>query len=641
MQNIFSEERQGHSSPTAGSGGDGNRTKHHLRWMESGRGGENLWGPTLSDDLGGSEVIALDVETFWDKDYNLTNGLNAYVNDPRFQISVVGLFCEEWSWVGDPSELPADKLEGRTILAHNAPFDQRCCEESIRRGDMKDFTPAGWHCTMDMARKAGYPGSLAESALWILGQDLDKSIRDNSKGKDKATLQKDVDFVRYCLNDASSCYWMGVTLLRSMPSIESELSSLTARISSRGLPLDSLGCEKALLELEEHEDSLASDIPWEGAKTSVKLWKDYCSRLDVRPPETTNIKTLQFLNWEQAHPLPAKVARTMSNIRKVKKMMATLRSLLGRQSHEGIVEMPLRYYGAHTGRWSGQGGINFQALAKKELFGVYIGKFLRARDGHTLVKLDLSNIEARVLLWLAGDEETLDLIRKGMDIYEAHARSCGLHSGKGKLAELNPDLRQLCKARVLGLGFGCGAKTFRSVAAAMTNGDLQLSEDESADAVYQYRQQNPKVTRMWSELELFMSTRTAGRTVDLRLPSGRSLVYDITSTTPLKGSYIKGKPPVSLWGGTLTENVTQAVARDILALALLRLDDLGYHTVLHIHDSVIIEVPDRKLIVETLKERQVMAFSPTINQMIEALTTPPDWASGLPLDADIEVGDHL
>lgn len=628
MQNIFSEERQGHSSPTAGAGGDGDRTKPNLRWMDGGGGEQKLWGPTLGNDLGGGEVIALDVETFWDKDYNVTNGLNAYVNDPRFQITVVGLFCEEWSWVGDPSDLPVERLEGRTILAHNAPFDQRCCEESIRRGDMKDFTPAGWYCTMDMARKAGYPGSLAESALWILGQDLDKEIRTNSKGKDKATLQADVDFVRYCLNDASSCYWMGMTLIRSMPSIEAKLSALTSRISNRGLVLDSIACEKGVLQLEEQEESLASDIPWEGAKTSVKLWKDYCARLDVRPPETTNIKTLQFLNWEQAHPLPAKVARTMSNIRKVKKMMATLRSLLGRQSHEGIVEMPLRYYGAHTGRWSGQGGINFQALAKKELFGVYIGKFLRARDGHTLVKLDLSNIEARVLLWLAGDDETLELIRKGMDIYEAHARSCGLHSGKEKLAEVNPDLRQLCKARVLGLGFGCGAKTFQSVAAAMTGGDLQLSEDESADAVYQYRQQNPKVTRMWSELELFMSTRTAGRTVDLMLPSGRSLVYDITSTTPLKGSYIKGKPPVSLWGGTLTENVTQAVARDILALALLRLDGLGYHTVLHIHDSVIIEVPEDKVLVET-------------NQMIEALTTPPDWASGLPLDADVEVGDHL
>jgi DNA polymerase len=318
----------------------------------------------------------------------------------------------------------------------------------------------------------------------------------------------------------------------------------------------------------------------------------------------------------------------MSNIRKIKKMMATLRSLLERQSHEGVVEMPLRFYGAHTGRWSGQGGINFQALAKKELFGVYIGKFLRARDGHTLVKLDLSNIEARVLLWLAGDTDTLDLIRGGMDIYEAHARSCNLYSGKKKLTEADPDLRQLCKARVLGLGFGCGAKTFQAVAAAMTGGKLQLSEDEAADAVYQYRQQNPKVTRLWNDVELFMSSGTAMRTIDLRLPSGRSLKYEITTTNPLKGSYIKGKPPVSLWGGTLTENMTQGVARDILALALLRLDKLGYRTILHIHDSVIIEVPEDEALVKT-------------NDMIEALTTPPDWADGLPLDADIELGVHL
>jgi DNA polymerase len=74
--------------------------------------------------------------------------------------------------------------------------------------------------------------------------------------------------------------------------------------------------------------------------------------------------------------------------------------------------------------------------------------------------------------------------------------------------------------------------------------------------------------------------------------------------------------------------MTQGVARDILALALLRLDKLGYRTILHIHDSVIIELPEDEALVKT-------------NDMIEALTTPPDWADGLPLDADIELGVHL
>ena len=221
---------------------------------------------------------------------------------------------------------------------------------------------------------------------------------------------------------------------------------------------------------------------------------------------------------------------------------------------------------------------------------------------------------------MAGEQETLDMIKNGMDIYEAHARMNLLYDGEEPLAVADPELRQICKARVLGLGYGCGAKTFKDVALSLTNGKLKLTEDQAVDIVKNYRSMNRGIVNYWDHLEKLAGVKEGDRTIPL--PSGRPLRFTVTNTNPLTVQYIKGKPDQRTWGSKLCENVIQAIARDILADTLVTLDSMGLNVVLHVHDSVVLEVAKDKA-----KE--------TIKAVTEAVTKAPPWLPNLPLEVDI------
>ena len=581
-------------------------------------------GITLSSVLENERVVALDCETYYSRDYSAsTNGLDAYINSPEFDMTCIAWFSEGCypsipiKWSGDPKQAPVDELDGAVIFAHNAEFDRMACERAIELGQLPPFKPKRWVCTMDMGKYFGYPGALDKCARHLLGRDLSKAKRGEAKGWTKEECLADPGFLAYCLHDAQTCYWIGKNLMHRYPAFEERISFLTREYARNGIGYDKDRSKHGQDALECELVKQQVRIPWEGPSLSLKEFHKWCEEQGMSPPATTNAKDARFLNWAKDNPDGSEVAFRMSLIRKLRKMISTLKNLDLRVREDGRVSTPLNYWGAHTGRFSGSQGVNFQGLAKKELMGVNVMGFFRPDPGKCFIQFDFANIEPRVLLVLAGDEKNLELIRKGMDIYEAHARVCGLYSGDDPLSKADPDLRQICKARVLGLGYGCGPKTFREVALAY---NLELSEDESVKIVKDYRRQNNLITRYWNKMEGIAMSKIGDHKIPL--PSGRFLRFEVLGHDPLEVEYIRGRGKEKTWGAKLVENVTQAVARDILADCLVTLKEEGMKVLLHVHDSVIIECE---------RDRS----SEVIDRIREVVTKPPQWMPDIPLQVDV------
>lgn len=577
-------------------------------------------GITLREILNGEKVYALDCETFYASTYKAnTNGLDSYINDPQFEMTVIAFFNEKFNYSGDPKTAPVEDLNDAIIFAHNAEFDQACVERAIELGQLPPFKPKQWICTMGMSKYCGYPGALSEVASLILGQDLSKEMRDQAKGWTKADCLADEAFVTYCRDDASTCYWIAQTLSSRYPAFEERVSRLTRKFARYGITYSKESGALAVDALEHELKRLHNKIPFEPS-LSLKQFKLWCEKNGVSVPKTTNAKDPSYFEWSSKEPKGAVLVSNMSMVRKLRKMVATLKSLELRVRSDGRVSTPLKYWGAHTGRWAGSQGVNFQGLAKKELMGVNVMGFLVPQEGNCFISFDFSNIEPRILLLMAGEHETLNMIRTGMDIYEAHARMNLLYEGKEKLAIADPELRQICKARVLGLGYGCGSKTFKDVALSLTAGKLKLTEQEAHSIVTNYRSMNKGIVKYWDHLEKIATTREGDRTIPL--PSGRPLRFTVTKTNPLTVEYIKGKPEQRTWGSKLCENVIQAIARDVLADTLVSLDSMGLNVVLHVHDSVVLEVPKDKA-------------NDIIKSVTEVVTKAPSWLPELPLEVDI------
>jgi DNA polymerase len=263
--------------------------------------------------------------------------------------------------------------------------------------------------------------------------------------------------------------------------------------------------------------------------------------------------------------------------------------------------------------------------------------------GKSFVVADWSSIEARVTPWCsdcdAGNAK-LELFRTGEDVYKVNASA----TFKKKVGDISNEERQIGKVQELACGFAGGIGAFNAMGRAY---GITLSEDESQRMVDGWRRANSWATPYWSDLE---STYTramrnpnrefsAGRVTYLfdgmhlwyALPSGRILNYpfakmDGDGVTYAKASWkpaadAKEWPRARLWRGLACENITQAVAADILRYALRELDDLYYDIVLHVHDEIVVETdnPDQ-----------------AIKDMTRIMTTAPSWAAGLPLGIDIK-----
>jgi hypothetical protein len=436
------------------------------------------------------------------------------------------------------------------------------------------------------------------------------------------------EVARYALLDTKATFMLWQQFAEKMPDHEWRISAMTRKMGMRGVPvnMDRLieARDKLILEKRRAEALL----PWIGGEyppLSLQAIRDQCEREGIRAPKSFAEKDPEGAAWEAEFSAKFPWVRAVRDYRKANKHLNTVTTMIARTRPDGRMPYELKYFGAVTGRDSGGGGINLQNIPKGEVAGVDIRSLIEAPEGKTLVICDLAQIEARCLPYLAKDFDLLKLIESGLDVYEAHARATMGYNDPRPLKEVDPKLRQVAKARVLGAGYGVGAAKFQLVAKIMAGLDITLQEAQ--ETVQAYRDSNPKIVAYWKKFdrELRIATDPNDRELIAELPSKRVLIY---RNVRRQGGGIIGLVPrlgkmmdTNLYGAKIVENLCQAFARDVFMDRCMALDDAGYEILLRVHDEVVLLVPESDAETHRAAVEKIMS-------------TPPSWCSDLPLGAE-------
>ena len=475
-------------------------------------------------------------------------------------------------------------------------------------------------------------------------------------------------FVEYCRRDVEveqSIYYR----LRAfpIPDWERRVWALDARINERGVMVDTELAESAIAVddafTEEHAAEMQRLTGLDNPNSVAQL-KDWLETVGVSC-ESLNKATVADLRKSVADPTTRRVLELRQLLGKTstKKYQAMLSAACGDSRVRGL----LQYYGAgRTGRWAGR-LVQVQNLPQNHLDVIdKVRELVRQRDletlelaydsvpdvlsqlirtafvakpGHTFLVSDYAAIEARVIAYLAGEQWRLDVFAQGGDIY------CSSASQMFKVPVvkhgINGHLRQKGKVAELACGYGGGVSALKAFGADK----MGLTEEEMQDIVTQWRAASPTIPKFWRDTEKAAKNalENPGRTYSLpcgvkyrrdadalrcRLPSGRILSYwgariedykDRPSVVFMGQNQTTRKwEKTETWGGKLVENIVQAVARDCLAVALLRLDEAGYDITFHVHDEIIAEAPEGS----------------RWEDMAEIMGRPIDWAPGLLLRGD-------
>ena len=321
----------------------------------------------------------------------------------------------------------------------------------------------------------------------------------------------------------------------------------------------------------------------------------------------------------------------------------------------GRLPIPLKYHGAHTARWSGDEGLNPQNLGSRghELVSE-IRTLIVARDGYTLAIVDYAQIEARGVAWIAGQD---DLLRDFEDLDANPGATEDVYTKfASKVLERPCDKSDkwarnaIGKIGVLGCGYGMGADKAEVMAAG------EITNDQAVKIVKQYRKDNKEIVKFWSTVErAFKYTLRYKKAVELprglrlhsrpdcdvviTLPNGRELKYvqaritksyRFNSRTPTEQLelYDPGRKRWNpAWGGVLTENIVQAISRDVLVEGLLRIEAAGYRVPLHVHDEYVC------MVVEDTSEHDLEAI-------VKLMAVSPTWAPNWPINAEGQLSKH-
>ncbi|MDF3129452.1 DNA polymerase [Kiritimatiellaeota bacterium B1221] len=609
----------------------------------------------LAEGVVGKKV-GVDFETLYTAAYSVKKlGTHGYCKDEKFDAYLVAVADSEKVCVCRPEDFPWESIAGLFWCSHNREFDQSIFERLVELGILPPGTagPKAWWCTAAVCAFLQFPRDLAGAVAAVFGIKLDKGTRNRAQGRSGDDVLDD-EMLLYAARDAVGCLALWDRLQGHWPTWERELFEATCAMGRDGVAVDwghVAECRKQLVLIVA---DLKSSLPWKPA-LSTKKFGTWCEDSGVPEPPCTKAKDPGFLAWKEkyADTAPGGWVETMQRIRSTNRLEKVLGAMEARRNcadnrygirnkgNNATVECrsgdkdrmiyEVKYCGANTGRWAGGGGLNLQNLNRSSVQGVDVRKSIVAQAGHKLGVVDYAQIESRVLHWLAGDHESLKLLLENpaLDLYEAHARKTMGYAENELLklycARTGSGLRQVAKARVLGLGFGCGPDKFVSVAKSMAG--LELPLEESRRIVREYRSSNPIVISLWNRLEAACRGKVGGDYI-LPLPGtqwdrsfGRFLIY---RNVHLRGRdircVVRGKE-CTVYGGVLAQNFTQATARDILALAWLRCVEAGYTPVLSVHDELVFELPEE-------------SAESDLAQIVAIMEEPLPWARGLPLQAE-------
>lgn len=606
-------------------------------------------------------IITLDFETYYDQQYSLSKiTTEAYIRDRQFEVIgfAYSIDGNEPVWVTGSNDVIEARLHeldlpNHAFLAHNAVFDGAIL--AWRYG----IIPKTYLDTLSMARPLHahtvVGGSLAKLAKhYELGVKGTEVV--NALGKRRAFFTREdlAQYGEYCKNDVMLTWQLFQKLLPHIPKTELYLIDLLMRMYTDPiLELDDELLASHLSAVREKKEELLrrvqeadKDILMSNPKFAALLQK-----LGVEPPmkeSPANGKmTYAFSKTDPAfkalteHEDPRVQAVVAARLGVKSTLEETRTESLINVSRRGKLPIMLQYYGAATGRLSGGDKMNLQNLPSRDGKNT-IRRAIRAPEGHTLVVADSSQIEARIVAWLAGQEDLVQAFAEKQDVYKRMASTLyGI-----PVEEVDKSKRFIAKTVVLGCGYGMSANKFRDYIGLQ---GVKLEEEEADRIIKTYRKANSKIAKLWRDtdeaLELMMSERTAyvgtmqlkGDNLGFHLPNGMVIRYPGLRQDDEGRGYIYDSKygPKKLYGAAAVENIVQALARIVVFTQMCKMDKLlrerdapgqRYKTVLSVHDETVTVVPqhDAQWALDTL---------------MGIMFTPPAWASGLPVACEGSIAD--
>lgn len=578
------------------------------------------------------QTAAVDFETFYSSDVGIeTQGVWQYCRHPEFDAYLVTIAASNGlRYCGRPESFDWSQISGEDWrwVSHNRSFDLPVYESLVEKDKIPHHFPAVWDCSADLCAYLGAPRALKNAAESLLKVTLSKDTRNKMKGKRWEDMTEEFrrEVEEYAIKDAEYCLQIWEKFADQWPEHERWLSRETTRMCLQGVPLDRQAVRDSIERLKVLLWEAQQKLPWvedDRPVLSPLALAEECRNAGITPPPSLAEDSEECEAWEKEHGERFPWVGAMRQYRKCNGLLRKLEAMNRRARTDGWMDYSIKYFGATTGRDSGGGGnLNMQNLHRSESYGVNIRSLIKAPEGHALIVADLSQIEPRCLAWLASDHDMLAFIKESPDLYEAQARAWGFWDKPQPLKTDTTGIRHLVKQLNLGLGYGMGIKRFADVTG--------LEQHEAARLVKLYRSKNPKVGVLWKKLEnnLRSAIKKNSEYFEIELPSGRKLRYrhpndnegHLSAEIVRGGNYMKLK----WWGGSLTENITQAMARDVFMEAVARMRRQNVEVILRVHDEV----------VAVARESEAEATKTLIET---ALSTPPEWAPNLPLACEAHI----
>ena len=590
-------------------------------------------------------ILTIDFETFYSRDFSLTKSTTEeYVRSDLFQ--TIGVSVKEndgeAKWFSGTHEEILDflsnyKWSSSFALAHNAMFDSAIL--SWRFG----IFPMAWLDTLSMARatdglEAG--NSLAKLAVrYNLGRKGTEVVEALNKRREDFSKHDLSSYGGYCNNDVELTYALFHVLVQRFSRSELELISLTIKMFSEPvLQLDTPLLEQHLMQVQARKEKLLAQCVAnkETLMSNPKL-AELLIKMGVEPPmkespangkltyafakNDEEFKALMEHPDERVQAIIAARLGTKSTLEETRTQRFISISLRGR------MPVPLRYYAAHTGRWGGDDKLNLQNLPRKSL----LKDSIIAPKGYVLIDADSSQIEARIVAWLSGQQDLVDAFERKEDVYKIMASAIYNKAEN----EIEASERFVGKTTILGAGYGMGHTKF---GIQLKTFGVEIADEEASRIISVYRQTYPHIPRLWKEANNSLNALRQGKTTTVGhqpqalsvteagflLPSGLYLNYKDLQEAEDGYTYASRRGRIKIYGGKVVENVCQALARCVIGEQMIKISR-KYKVALTVHDAVMAVVKEEE-------KDEALAY------IEECMNWRPSWALTLPLACEIGVG---
>lgn len=601
------------------------------------------------------DLITLDFETYYSKEFSLGKlTTEEYIRDPRFEVIGVGvkLNDQDTEWASGTREelttyLKTFSWDTSLVIAHNTVFDGAILSWIF------DIHPKVYGDTLCMAR--AYHGVESSGSLKALaerhniGAKGTEVIEALGKKREDFTAEELARYGDYCINDVDLTFKLFKIMAQGFPKKEFKLIDATLRMFVEPiLDLDLAMLEQHLMETRDSKDELltASGVTKEDLMSNPKF-AEVLKTLGVKPPMkislTTGKETFAFAKSDEefkaleTHPDEKVQALVTARLGTKSTLEETRTQRFIDIAKRGLLPVPVKYYAAHTGRWGGDDKINLQNLPSRGVNGKKLKRSIIAPEGYTLIDADSSQIEARVLAWLANQDDLTEAFTNGEDVYVKMASRIYDKAEE----DITKDERFVGKTTILGAGYGMGALKFQSQ--LKTFGfDMELEEARRVIGIY--RETNSKINKLWRDAQQILVSLnnnelpmrlgrgkvlvTVPKENAIQLPSGLLMRYEDLDFEQgemgIEFSYKTRRGRTRIYGGKVVENVCQAIARCIIGEQMLKINK-KHRAVLTVHDSIVCCVKD-----EEVTDAQ--------KYIEECMRWTPEWADGLPINCESGTG---